>query len=158
MEKYTIDVLNRLREGESIILTKSETDEVSELIPKLKNLGILHQPTTSKYASNSNGRKKLSKLIELQSWADFLDWLDGQNTESNITNDFSGSTIGQVNQSESLKVEKPKIKQINHPKAKEKKQNAIVSFVLKFWWQILIPLLIGIVLIMIEKGIIDIGT
>ena len=87
-----------------------------------------------------------------------LEYIDKLNNDiSNITNDFSGSIIGQVNHSDFLKVEKVEIKQNNHPKTKEKKQNTIVSFMLKFWWQILIPLLIGIVLIMIEKGFIHIG-
>lgn len=86
-----------------------------------------------------------------------LDYLDSLNNKSNMTNDFSGSTIGQVNQSEFLKVDKTEIKQTNHLKTKEKQQNSIVSFIVKFWWQILIPLLIGIVLLMIEKGVIDIG-
>ena len=31
------------------------------------------------------------------------------------------------------------------------------SFVVKFWWKILIPLLIGIFLILIKRGDIDIG-
>jgi ABC-type ATPase with predicted acetyltransferase domain len=33
----------------------------------------------------------------------------------------------------------------------------IISFCVKFWWKILIPLAIGIVLILIKKGDIDIG-
>jgi hypothetical protein len=68
-----------------------------------------------------------------------------------ITNNFNNSTIGQFNQSDELSVLKSEIKQTIHPKAKEKQQNAIILFVVKFWWQILIPLLLGIVLIAIEK-------
>ena len=157
MEQHTINILTKILDGESIPLTKSETDEVSELLPKLKNLGFLQQPRRFEYAISPNSRKKLTKLIELNSWNDFLNWLDGQNTDSNIVNDFSNSTIGQVNQADFLKNKKTEIKQTIQPKTKEKQQNAIISFVEKFWWQILIPLAIGIALILIEIGIIDIG-
>ena len=83
--------------------------------------------------------------------------MDKENTDSSITNDFSGATIGQVNQAEFLKVDKTEIKQKFQPKTKEKGRNAIILFLEKFWWQILIPLVMGILLILIEKGIIDIG-
>lgn len=74
-----------------------------------------------------------------------------------INNDFSNSTIGQLNQADFLNNKKTEIKQIIHPKTNEKQQNAIISFIEKFWWKILIPLAIGVLLILIEKGIIDIG-
>lgn len=79
----------------------------------------------------------------------FLKEIESEN--KNITNNFNNSTIGQFNQSDELKVLKTEIKQTIHPKIKEKQQNAIISFVEKFWWLILIPLLLGIVLIAIEK-------
>jgi len=157
MEEHTINTLNKILDGESIHLTKSETDEVSELLPKLKNLGILQQPRRFEYAISANSRKKISKLIELKSWSYFLNWLDGQNTDSNIfNNDFSNSTIGQFNQSENLSVLKTEIKQVIQPNVKEKQQNAIISFVEKFWWQILVPLAIVIIGILIERGVINI--
>jgi len=87
--------------------------------------------------------------------------LHSENTDNkfnlNINNNFKDSTIGQINQSDFLKVDKTEIKQTIQPKTKENKQTAIISIVEKFWWQILIPLGIGIVLILIKKGIIDIG-
>jgi len=43
-------------------------------------------------------------------------------------------------------------KQTSQPIENEKRQNATISFIEKFWWQILIPLIIGIVLIFIDKG------
>ena len=54
-----------------------------------------------------------------------------QNTEF-INNDFSNSTIGQLNQSDFLKTKKTEIKQTIHPKTNEKQQNAIISFIEKF--------------------------
>src|SRR5690606_28353919 len=131
MEQHTINTLTKILDGESIPLTKSETDEVSELLPKLKNLGLLQQHRRFEYAISPNSRKKISKLIELKSWTDFLNWLDGQKTDSNIVNDFSNSTIGQVNQADFLKNKKTEIDQTIQPKTKEKQQNAIISFVEK---------------------------
>ncbi|WP_418512026.1 hypothetical protein [Corallibacter sp.] len=99
MTDETLKYLEDLKNGESITLTKDSPDEISELIINLKNLGLLHKPTKYGFASDFKNRKYLTKLIELKSWTEFLNWLDGQNTESNISNNFSGSTIGQVNQS-----------------------------------------------------------
>lgn len=157
MTEQTIKYLKHLKNGESFILTKDRPDEISELIVNLKNLGILHKPTKYGFACDFKNRRYLTKLIELKSWSEFTNWLDGQNTDANIINDFSGSTIGQVNQADFLKNKKTKIKQIIHHKTLEKQENAMISFVEKFWWQILIPLAIGIVSILIERKIIDIG-
>jgi len=49
------------------------------------------------------------------------------------------------------------IKQVNHPIAKEKRQNAIVSFIVKFWWAFIVPLAATIIGFMIDKGILNIG-
>lgn len=151
MTEQTIKYLEDLKNGESFILTKDRPDEISELIVNLKNFGILHKQTKYGFACDFKNRRYLTKLIELKSWSEFTNWLDGQNTDANIVNDFSGSTIGQVNQADFLKNKKTKIKQIIHPKTHEKQQNAIISFVEKFWWQILIPFTLGIVLLLIER-------
>lgn len=153
----TLENLGKIKNGQTITLTKDSHKESAEVIRNLSNLGILHKPIRFGYACDLKNRKYLTKLIELKSWEKFLEWTENHNSKSNFINDFSGSTIGQVNQSESLNVEKIELKQTNHPKTKEKQQNSITSFIVKFWWQILIPLAIGIMLIMIEKGIINIG-
>jgi hypothetical protein len=69
-----------------------------------------------------------------------------------ITNNFNNSNIGQLNQSDFIEIEKSKIQ------TNREKQNSILIFLKKFWWQILIPLAIGIILILIEKGILNIGV
>lgn len=127
-DKNTIDFLERLKDGKTIILTKDSPDEIRELITNLKNFGILHKPTKIGYASDFKNRKHLTKLIELKSWPEFLNWLDGQNSDSSIVNDFSGSTIGQVNQStEKINVKSP-IKQKTTPKiAKEPKKKSWIE-------------------------------
>jgi hypothetical protein len=76
-----------------------------------------------------------------------------------IYNDFSNSSVGTLIQDSDLN--KARIKsQINndtHPTKNPSKWAIIKSFLGKFWWQILIPLIIGIVLILIERGNINIG-
>jgi hypothetical protein len=158
MDENTIQTLENLKNGKSVPLTKSSPNEISDLIINLKNLGILHTASRFGYAVEYKYRNHLTKLIELKSWTDFLKWLDNQKNESNITNDFSGSTIGQVNQSsEKVVIKKNKITQLDKPTNKTTFWVIIKSFLSKFWWIIIIPLAIGIILIMIEKGIIDIG-
>jgi hypothetical protein len=79
--------------------------------------------------------------------------LDSGNTKV-ILNNFNNSTIGQLNQSNDSSVLKTEIKQTIYPK--EKQQNAIISFIVKFWWQILVPLAIVIIGILIERDVINI--
>ncbi|MFE3866850.1 hypothetical protein ACFX5E_02025 [Flavobacterium sp. LS2P90] len=69
----------------------------------------------------------------------------------NITNNFNNSTIGQFNQSDDLSVVKTEIKKIIQPKEKEKQQNAIAESIGRWFWQIVIPLLIGVVLLAIQQ-------
>lgn len=59
---------------------------------------------------------------------------------------------GQVNQGSLLeKNETIVIKQTSNPQTNEKQQSAIVRFIDKWFWQIIIPLVLGITLITIES-------
>ncbi len=157
-EKYTLQILEKLRNGDEAPINKCETDEVVELLIKLRNAEIAESVKGGVKVSIKN-RKYLTKLIELKSWSEFLNWYDGQNNDSNITNNFSGSTIGQVIQSsDKIFVKKNKIKQTTHLTKKPSILAKIKSFLSKFWWAVIIPLAVGIILILIERGIIDIGT
>lgn len=81
-----------------------------------------------------------------------------KNTVSNTTNDFSGSTIGQLNQAESLKIEQTDIIQkTSHPVPKTTKKNPLFAKLIEYWWTFIVALIVGIILLMIEKGVIDIG-
>ncbi|MGB3144465.1 MAG: hypothetical protein WBB24_10170 [Maribacter sp.] len=99
MKDNTIKILEEFMDGKSYTITKDRPEEIRDLLPRLENLGLIKKVGRFKYAADLSNRKHLSKLIELKSWTDFLNWTDGQNTKGQITNDFSGSTIGQVNQS-----------------------------------------------------------
>ncbi|MDQ8012878.1 MAG: hypothetical protein REI96_10550 [Flavobacterium nitrogenifigens] len=103
MTTQTINYLEDLKNGETFFLTKDRPNEIYQLVINLKNLGLLYKSTKFGYSCDYKNRKYLAKLIELKSWSDFLNWLDEQNTNSDIINDFSGSTIGQVNQLSSEK-------------------------------------------------------
>ena len=93
MTEQTKRYLNDLKNAESIPLTSDTPDEIADLIIKLKNIGLLYKVNTNDFACDFKNRKYLTKLIELESWTEFLNWLEGQNTDINISNDFSGSTI-----------------------------------------------------------------
>lgn len=124
----TIENLERLKNGQTITLTKDSHKESAELIRNLNNLGILHKPTRFGYACDLKSRKYLTKLIELKTWGKFLDWLESDNNESNITNDFSGSTIGQINQSSNFS-NSPQTSNINANTTPTHQKN----FIKKFW-------------------------
>nr|WP_298926556.1 toll/interleukin-1 receptor domain-containing protein [uncultured Allomuricauda sp.] len=81
MEERTVEILSNLLGGSSISLTKSNTSEVLELFPKLRNLGILTFSGKSSYHLNFSNRALLKKLIELDSFEGFLNWLDSKNDE-----------------------------------------------------------------------------
>ena len=97
-EKYTLKVLEKLRNGEEAAITKCETEEVLELLNKLKNSEIAESIKNGVKVPIKN-RRFVTKLIELESWNKFLDWYDGQNTNGNTTNYFIGENKGIVNQS-----------------------------------------------------------
>lgn len=75
-----------------------------------------------------------------------------ENSNKTTINNFNNNTIGQFIQDSDLKDLTIDIKQTIQPKTNEKQQSAIVTFVEKWFWQIVIPLLLGIVLIAIDKN------
>ncbi|MBQ4915454.1 hypothetical protein J8L85_13450 [Maribacter sp. MMG018] len=128
MDENTIQTLESLKNGKSITLTKDSPNEISELIINLKNLGVLHKPTRFGYACDLSNRKYITKLIELKSWEKFLDWSENENSKSDFINDFSGSTIGQVNQSsEKMDLKSPITQKTVHKTAKETKKKSWVE-------------------------------
>lgn len=153
MTDKTLKYLEGLKNGKSITLTKDSPNEISELIINLKNIGVLHKTTRFKYTCDLSNRKYLTKLIDLKSWEKFLDWSENENSKSNFINDFSGSTIGQVNQSsEKIALKSPITQNIVHKTDKEPKK--------KSWTEILtwvISIIAGLVAIyeFIIKNLID---
>lgn len=128
LEKYTMKVLKKLKNGESVTNTKSESKEVSELLPKLKNLNILKFTSINEYTILEDKRTAISKLIEFESWHKFLDWYDGQNTVKNISYNFLGSTIGQVNQSSGkMELNSSITQEIANKTAKEPKKKSWIE-------------------------------
>lgn len=147
-EKQLIE-LERFLEDGIYAETKDTDSDIIKLLSMLKSLGLIKKKLNSPTLEIID-LISFEKLIELKSISDFKKWYSDK--DKNITNfDFSGSTIGQFNQSDDLSILKTEIKQVIHPSAKEKQQNAIISFVVKFWWQILIPLLVGIILLAIQQ-------
>ena len=111
-----------------------------------KILSNLRKEKLIKFRVISN--ESIIAIIELKG-KEYLNKIESNNS---ITNNFNGSTIGQLNQDSDLKDLIIDIKQTIHPNTNEKQQSAIVKFIEKWFWQIVIPLLLGIVLIAIEKN------
>lgn len=78
-------------------------------------------------------------------------------SEKATYNDFSGATIGMLNQDSDLENNEIKITQQNHPAANENIFKAIISFISKVWWKVLIPLAVATVAFLINEKIIDIS-
>lgn len=90
----------------------------------------------------------------------YLEFIEKKELEKVKPTIIADNYIGGDNHGiQSSRSELKKIKTIQkiHPQPKEIKQNPIISFLSKCWWQILIPLTIVIIGILIEKGIINIG-
>ena len=86
---------------------------------------------------------------------EYIDKIDNAKINDS-KNYFRGANIVQLNQADDLSVLKTKIKQTIYPTPKEIKQNPIILFIVKCWWQILIPLAIVIIGILIERDVINI--
>lgn len=130
MKENTIKVLEDFMDGKSYTITKDRPEEIKDLLPRLENLGLINKVDRFKYAADLSKRKNLSKLIELKSWSEFLNWTEGQNTNGQITNDFSGSTIGQVNQSTKEVDVKSKVIQNVENKSGEKSWIEIFAWII----------------------------
>lgn len=130
MKENTIKVLEDFMDGKSYTITKDRPEEIKDLLPRLENLGLINKVDRFKYAADLSKRKNLSKLIELKSWSEFLNWTEGQNTNGQITNDFSGSTIGQVNKSTKEVDVKSKVIQNVENKSGEKSWIEIFAWII----------------------------
>jgi len=84
MEDKTIELLNYLIKGGSTSLTKSNSSEVLDIFPKLRNLGVLTFSGKSSYHLNMENRASLKKLVELNSFEKYLNWLDQENQKTHI--------------------------------------------------------------------------
>ena len=156
MKKEIINLLKEIILGEIYPCCK-ELDELGkekqQTLSKLFRMGALSR--TSKGSYKVGDSKFLSKFIELQDFEKLRKYIESDSKTGNIN--YNYKNVAQVNQADFLNLKNTEIKQTNHPKTNEKQQNAIISFIEKFWWQILIPLSIGILLILIDKGVINIG-
>lgn len=100
-----------------------------------------------------------NKIIINGGWLKYLEnenLINKKNKSSTIIteNYIAGDNYG--NQLSFRESKNTSIKQQNQPISNEIKQNPIISFLSKFWWQVLIPLAIVIIGILIEQKIINI--
>jgi len=82
-----------------------------------------------------------------------LQYLKQNDNSVNIGNiSIINGDSNNVNQSRFDNLRKTKIKQIANPIPYDNKQNAIISWLQKFWWQALIPLIIGLIILGLDKN------
>lgn len=146
LENKILEYLSENDNGEYIDLSFIDGNKelLKDKLKELKNDKLIKEQCESTFIGTLRILKNPKYRIEIKG--------NEKLNAKNITlNNFNNSTIGQFNQSEELSVLKTEIKQTIQPKAKEKQQNAIISFIEKFWWQILIPLVLGIALLAIQQ-------
>jgi len=82
-----------------------------------------------------------------------LQYLKQNDNSVNIGNiSIINGDSNSVNQSRFDNLRETKIKQIANPIPYDNKQNAIISWLQKFWWQALIPLIIGLIILGLDKN------
>jgi len=87
-------------EGNNFPLNKCSHRETSDVAERLHNFGFLNKDR-NEYTVTHADRKYLKKLIELNSWNKFKDWLNQEEEKSpdtTVTNNFYESSVGQINQ------------------------------------------------------------
>ena len=135
-------------------ISNEEREEYFEICDKVVSLGV--KLGYIKYISKEYEWFELTeKGITAKSkggYFKYLKFIENKELEKIKPTIIAENYIGGDNHgTQSLKNLKTEIKQIIHPKTKEKQQNAIISFIEKFWWQILIPLSLGITLLAIQQ-------
>jgi hypothetical protein len=135
-------------------ISNEEREEYFEICEKVVSLGV--KLGYMRYISKEYDWFELTeKGIKAKSkggYFKYLKFIENKELEKIKPTIIAENYIGGDNHgTQSLKNLKTEIKQIIHPKTKEKQQNAIISFIEKFWWQILIPLSLGIALLAIQQ-------
>lgn len=99
LSEETIENFKDMLEGNSFSLNKCNHKETVEIGDKLYNFGFLTKDRNG-YSVKREDRKYIKKLIELDSWNKFKDWLDEKEESGNtaITNNIHNSSVGQINQ------------------------------------------------------------
>ena len=130
----------------------------------LEVTSLLKEYDLIKNVENTSGFFKLSQngllAKDKGGYFKYVEFIKNKELESNnktTINNFNNNTIGQFIQDSDLKNLTIEIKHKSQPIAKEKQHKAIISFISKFWWQILIPVSIVLFGILVERKIIDIG-
>jgi hypothetical protein len=139
--------LDNFHKNENLLRSK-----ISELV-KLKYI--------TKVAELSLGTDFSVKSLRCEIRIDGIKYLNEIESENkSITNNgiYIEANDNKGTQSfEKIEVKKNNTKHKTYPNKNHSIWQMIKSFAVKFWWQILIPLIIGVVLILIQKGEIDIG-
>lgn len=91
LSEITLHTIEGLLNGEPYLLNKQSPKEISEVITRLSNLGILSKNKYS-YSVHHDKRRFLTKLLELKYWKSFNDWLDTVESKDNQTSKTSTKT------------------------------------------------------------------
>lgn len=132
LRKTSMKYLERLQE-DGLIADNGGPDIVPVFDPFITNKGVDF--------FNAGGYKKLFEVNNLP---------DPQKSQVTISADnlHIGDNFGTYSQRLDSRLKKKSV--VNAPATNENKQSAIIKIISKYWWALLIPVIIGIVLLLIE--------
>lgn len=156
MKKEIINLLKEIKLGGTHPCCK-ETDELGKeqqnVLAKLLNFDAINKNQKGSYKSGN--LKFLSKFIELQDFEKLAEYIENEsdNKTGNVT---YINNAGNLIQDSSFN--KSPVKQdINNKTLESTKKHPLISKFMKYWWMFLITVVSGIILLLIDRGIIDIG-
>ncbi len=131
------------------VISSNKDDGIDKrkAIQKLKAFGLIHEQPKSNWRLTEKGYKAI--LIGFDNWVisnnKHTPFISADNI-SIITGDNN-----RVDQSRFDNLRNTEIKQTENPIAYENKQNAEISWIQKYWWQVIIPFSIGLILLILDK-------
>lgn len=141
-------ILQQIDRDRVVAFTKDDSADRFKALDRLRAFGLVYEQPKYQWRLTDKGYEAAS--------VGFNSWLaDHDKSTSFISADNVSIITGDgnnVNQSRFDNLRDTNIKQTAKPIAYENRQNAISSWLQKFWWQLLIPLIIGLIILYFDKN------
>lgn len=141
-------IMQQINTNRVVAFSKSDSPDRLKALDRLRAFGLVYEKPKHQWRLTDKGYNAVS--------SGFDKWLADNNepaahfTAENIS--IITGNRNKVNQSRFDSSRDISIKQTTNPITYENKQNAISSWLQKFWWQLLIPLIIGLLVLYIDKN------
>lgn len=103
MKIDTINILQEIIKGKFYMLTKSDSDEVFEVLQMLENYNVLRINLSNGFVINGiKNIYKIEKLIQFNNTSQFNNWISNEIKEASAIFTFNDAQIGQINHKSNL--------------------------------------------------------